>query len=88
MQVSHILDDQNSYQLVTKQEKPPWFPSNTIGKPKGVWPTFVSFLGTHAFQGNGPNLVYHHALATWYEPSPEEKKRLHGSKLALLVTPS
>jgi len=88
MKVSHILDDQNSYQLVIRRKKPPWFPSNIIGKPKGVWPTFVSFPRTHAFQGDGPSLVYRHALATWDEPSPEEEKGLHGSKLALLVTPS
>jgi hypothetical protein len=60
---------------------------NIIRKPKGVWPTFVSFLGAHAFQGDGPSLVYHHALATWDEPSLKKKKGLWGSKLALLVTP-
>jgi hypothetical protein len=49
LQVSHILDNQSSYQPVTRQEKPPWFPTNTIGKPRGAWPTFVSFLGAHAF---------------------------------------
>jgi hypothetical protein len=43
---------------------------NTIGKPKGVWTTFVSFSGAHAFQGDGPSQVYHHASATWDEPSP------------------
>jgi hypothetical protein len=48
---------------------------NTIGKPKGVWPTFVSFRITHAFQGNGPSLIYRHASTTWDEPSPKERKR-------------
>jgi hypothetical protein len=43
LQVSHILDDQSSCQPVTKQKKPPWFPTNTIGKLRRVWPTFVSF---------------------------------------------
>jgi hypothetical protein len=73
-------------QLVIREEKPPWFPLNTIGKPKGAWPTFVSFPGTHAFQGDGPGLVYRHALAIWDEPSPKKEKGLWGSKLALLVT--
>jgi hypothetical protein len=41
---------------ITKQEKPPWFPMNTIGKPRGAWPTFVSFPRTHAFQGDGLGL--------------------------------
>jgi len=63
---------------VTKQEKPPWFPVNTIGKLRGVYPTFVSFPGAHAFQGNGPSLVYRHALATWDELSPEERERAMG----------
>jgi hypothetical protein len=72
------LDDQSSYQPVTRQEKPPWFLVNTIGKPRCAWPTFVSFLGAHAFQGNGPSLVYHHASATWDEPSPKEKERAMG----------
>ncbi len=76
MQVYHILDDQSSCQLITRQKKPPWFPVNTIGKPRGVWPTFVSFLGTHAFQGDGPGLVYHHGLATWDELSPKEGERV------------
>jgi hypothetical protein len=43
LQVFHILDDQSSYEPITRQEKPPWFPTNTIGKSRGVWPTFVSF---------------------------------------------
>jgi len=51
---------------------------NTIGNPKGAWPTFVSFLGTHAFQGDGQGLVYHHASATWDELSPQERERAMG----------
>jgi hypothetical protein len=78
LQVSHILDDQSSCQPVTRQEKPPWFPANTIGKPRGAWPTFVSFLGAHAFQGDGLGLVYRHASTTWDEPSPEERERVMG----------
>ncbi len=78
LQVFHILDDPSSCQLVTRQEKLPWFHVNTIGKPISVWPTFVSFPGTHAFQGDGPGLVYRHASATWDEPSLEEIKRAMG----------
>jgi len=51
---------------------------NTIGKPKGAWPTFVSFLGAHAFQGDGPGLMYHHVSATWDELSPKERERTTG----------
>ncbi len=51
---------------------------NRIGKPRGVWPTFVFFPGAHAFQGDGPGLVYRHASATWDEPSPEEKEKAMG----------
>jgi hypothetical protein len=72
------LDDQSSCQRITRQEKPPWFPVNTIGKPRGAWPTFVSFLGAHAFQGNGPCLVYRHASATWDEPIPKEREKAMG----------
>jgi hypothetical protein len=75
LEVSHILDDQNSYQPITRQEKPPWFPANTIGKPRGVWPTFVSFPRTHAFHGDGPGLMYYHSSATYDQPSPEERER-------------
>ncbi len=78
LQVSHILDDQSSYQPVTNQKKPPWFLMNTIGKPRGAQPTFVSFPGAHTFQGGGPSLVYRHASATWDEPSLEEKERAMG----------
>ncbi len=73
MKVSHILHDQSSRQPVTRQEEPR-FLANTIGKPRGAWPTFVSFQGAHAFRGDGVGLVYHHALATWDEPSLEEKE--------------
>jgi len=75
LEVFHILDNQSYCQLVTRQEKLLWFLTNTIGKLRGVWPTFVSFLGAHAFQGDGPSLVYRHASATWDEPSPEKKER-------------
>jgi hypothetical protein len=56
-------------------------PTNTIGKSRGVWPTFVSFLGAHAFQGNGPGMVYRHALPTWDEPSLEERERAMGFQI-------
>ena len=58
IQVSQILDDQSSCQPVTRQEKAPWFPANVIGEPRGAWPTLVSFPGAHAFQNDGPGLVY------------------------------
>ncbi len=77
------MDDQSSYQLVTRQEKPLWFPTNIIGKPRGDWPTFVSFLGAHFFQGDGLGLVYHHASATWDEPSPEEKEKAMGFQTSI-----
>jgi hypothetical protein len=51
---------------------------NIIGKPRGVWPTFVSFLGSHAFQGDGPSLVYHHALVIWDESIPKEREKVMG----------
>jgi hypothetical protein len=51
---------------------------NIIGKPKGVWPTFVSFIGAHAFQGDGSGMVYRHALTTWDELSSEERERAMG----------
>ncbi|KAH9575309.1 hypothetical protein CY35_01G105500 [Sphagnum magellanicum] len=59
-------------------EKPPCFLVNTIGKPRGAWPTYVSFPGAHAFQGDGPSLVYRHVLAIWDELSPEERERAMG----------
>jgi hypothetical protein len=54
------------------------FPTNTIGKPRGVWSTLISFPRAHAFQGNGLGLVYRHALASWDELSPEERERAMG----------
>jgi hypothetical protein len=78
LQVSHTLDDQSSCQPVTRQKKPPWFPTNIIGKPRGVWPTFVYFPGAHTFQRDGLGLMYRHASATWDEPSPKERKKAMG----------
>jgi len=78
------LDDQNSYQLVTRQEKPPWFLANIIGKPRGAWPTFVSFRGAHAFQGDGLGLVYRHALTTLDEPSLKERERAMGCQISTI----
>ncbi len=56
---------------------------NTIGKPRNVWPTFVSFPRAHTFQGNGPSLVYRHALTTWDEPSPKERERAMGFQIGI-----
>jgi hypothetical protein len=84
LQVSHILDDQSFCQPITRQEKPPWFPTNTIRKPRGVWPTFVSFPGAHTFQRDGPGLVYRHASTTWDEPSPKEKERATGFQIGII----
>ncbi len=72
------MDDQSSYQPIIRQEKPPWFLVNIIGKPRGAWPTFISFPGAHAFQGDGPGLMYRHASTTWHEPNPEERERTMG----------
>jgi hypothetical protein len=85
LQVFHILDDKSSYQPITKQKKPPWFPMNTIGKPKGAWPTFVSFPRAHTFQGDGLGLVYRHASTTWDEPSPEERERTMGFQTGITI---
>jgi hypothetical protein len=60
------------------KKKPPWFHANTIEKPRGVWHTFVSFPGAHAFQGDGPRLVYYHASTTWDETSPKGRERAMG----------
>ncbi len=57
---------------------------NIIGKPRGVWPTFVSFPGAHIFQGNGLGLVYCHVLATWDEQSPKERKRVMGFQTRII----
>jgi len=51
---------------------------NIIGKPKGAWPTFISFSGTHAFWGDGLSVVYRHVSTTWDEASLEERKRAMG----------
>jgi hypothetical protein len=48
---------------------------NTKGKPRGIWPTFVSFPGAYSFQGDGLGLVYRHVLATWDDPSLEKIER-------------
>ncbi len=55
---------------------------NIIGKPRGVWPTFISFLEAHAFQGNGPSLVYRHTLTTWDEPSSKEREKVMGFQIS------
>ncbi len=57
---------------------------NTIGKPRGAWPTFVSFPRAHAFQGDGPGLVYRQASTTWDEPNPKERKRAMGFQTGII----
>jgi hypothetical protein len=89
LQVFHILDDQSSYQPITRQKKPPWFPVNTIGKPRGACPTFVSFFS----QEHTPFREMDQAWCiVMFQPfginqTQKKEKRLWGSKLALLVTP-
>jgi hypothetical protein len=55
-----------------------------MGKPRGVWPIFVSFPRAHAFQGNGLGLVYHHVSTTWDEPSPKERERAMGFQINII----
>ncbi len=43
-----------------------------------------SFLGAHAFQGDGPGPVYRHASATWDEPSLEERERAMGFQAGII----
>jgi hypothetical protein len=57
---------------------------NTIGKPRGAWPTFVSFPGTHTFQGDGLGLEYHHVSTTWDELSLEERERVMGFQIDII----
>ncbi len=57
---------------------------NIIGKPKNVRPTFVSFPRAHAFQRDGPGLVYCHASATSDELSPEERERVMGFQTGII----
>jgi len=86
LHVFHILDDQNSYQPITRQEKPPWFPANTIGKPRGAWPTFVSFPWAHAFQGDDQAWCIVMLQPLGMNQTQKKEKGLWGSKFALLVT--
>jgi len=51
---------------------------NTIGKLRGVWPTFVYFPRAHTFQGDELGLVYRHVSATWDEPNLKERERAMG----------
>jgi len=41
----------------------------------------VSFPRAHAFQGDGPGLVYRHPSASWDEPSPKERERAMGFQI-------
>jgi hypothetical protein len=77
------LDDQSSYQPITRQEKPLWFLVNIIGKLRGAWPTFVSFPGPHTFQEDGPSLVYRYASTTWDEPNLKERERAMGFQIGI-----
>jgi hypothetical protein len=63
----------------------PLFPLQThIWVYKRGWERVICLLPrTHVFQGNGPGLVYRHALATWDEPSPEEIERLMGFQIGI-----
>jgi hypothetical protein len=86
LQVFHIVDDQNSYQPITRQEKPPWFLTNTIGKPRGVWP--LSPSQEHMLLREMDQawcIVMLQALGM--NQAQKKDKGLWGSKLALLITP-
>jgi hypothetical protein len=88
LQVFHILDDESSCKPVTRQEKLLWFPTNTIGKPRGVWSTFVSFLGAHTpFKEMDQAWCIIMLQPLGMNQAQKKEKGLWGSKLALLITP-
>jgi hypothetical protein len=48
-----------------------------------VFGPFMSFPWAHTFQGDGLGLVYRHALATWDERSPKERKGAMGFQIGI-----
>ena len=86
--VQDILDEDSSPRPVTAQESPPYYAANVIGSSRAVWPTLLSFTGSHAFCDDGPGMVYRHRTGQWEEPSPEEQERVMGFQSGTTAHPS
>ena len=53
----------------------PFYPCNVAGSPVRVAPTFVSYVGSHAFRNKGPGMVQDLANGQWTEPLHIERER-------------
>jgi hypothetical protein len=86
LQVSHILDDQKSCQPVTRQEKPPWFPANTIGNQEVFGPPLSPSQEHMPFKEMDQAWCIVMLQPLGMNQAQKKEKGLWGSKLALLVT--
>lgn len=86
--VDQILNGDSSCQPVTMQERASWYAANSVGDPRGAWPTIMLFPGAHTFQGDQPGLVFRHSTTTWDEPSLNlrREKGQWASNLVQLIT--
>jgi hypothetical protein len=83
LQVFHILDNQSSYQPITRQEKPPWFPVNIIGKLRGAWPILSPSQEHTSFKEMDHVWCIVMLQPLGMNQTQKKKKGLWGSKLAL-----
>jgi hypothetical protein len=56
--VDNILDIGQRSQVVRVVDRSPVAMVNRVGQPRMAFPTFVSFLASHAYREGGPRLVW------------------------------
>ena len=80
--VGDILDPGRVARPVTRDDMPPYYPSNH-GSPlhpteRCVLPTLVASVDSYAFRGNGAGMVWDSHLNSWTQPNPDEREAALG----------
>ena len=52
--------------------------ANKVGAPRDTFPTFVAYLDSYAFQGQGPSIVWDANNRTYEEPNADKRESAMG----------
>ena len=82
-----ILDPNGTSLPVIRDDLPPLALVNTMGAPRRVFPTFMTFPQSFAFHDQGPGMVWDATTKTHIEPLADKRERAMGFRTDTTATP-
>jgi len=76
--VDDILEPGRSAQQVARPDYPPHYCCNTPGQPMQALPTLVSYVGSRAFTGSMPGMIWDANIQQLTEPTVTEREQILG----------